>query len=147
MPIPFAGVFIYLGCGLLLWFTVYIIAPVGYNASLGRATGAAFLMALANAAVTALLQPALGWWCLLVLFVVFVVVVKVFLWLSFWRSLLAATVYFISLVMVSYLLSPGPKASPRGSNHPAATNPAMTARCHAEGRLRRVVDRNRWATE
>ena len=31
------------------------------------------------------------------------------------------------------------------SNHPAATNPAMTTRCHAEGEMRRFVDRNRYA--
>jgi hypothetical protein len=31
-------------------------------------------------------------------------------------------------------------------NHPAATNPATASRCHAEGYLRRLVDRNRSAT-
>ena len=30
-------------------------------------------------------------------------------------------------------------------NYPAATNPAMTSRFHAEGELRRFVDRNRSA--
>ncbi len=103
--IPFAGIFIYLGCGLLLWLTVYLIAPVGYNASFGRAIGAAFLMWLANIGVTSVLQPMLGWWCLLVLFVLSAVVVKVFLWLSFGRSLVAATVFFISQVAVSYFFS------------------------------------------
>jgi hypothetical protein len=29
-------------------------------------------------------------------------------------------------------------------NPPTATNPAMTARCHAETQLRRFVDQNRW---
>ncbi len=30
-------------------------------------------------------------------------------------------------------------------NHPAATNPAITARCQAGRHLRRFVDRDRWA--
>jgi hypothetical protein len=103
--IPFAGAFIYLGCGLLLWFTVYMIAPVGYNASLGRATGAALLMWIANIGVSSVLQPILGWWALLVSFVLSAVVVKVFLWLSFGRSLFAATVFFISQVAVTHFFS------------------------------------------
>jgi hypothetical protein len=115
MPLPPFGIALvmYLACGGLLWFTAYMLAPVGYEISLWRGVGAAILISLATMFFPELLKPLIGGWYMLALVVAHILIVKRILWLPFWRSLLTVVIYWVVLVAAYYVLFESPFAKGR----------------------------------
>jgi hypothetical protein len=115
MPLPPFGValVVYISCGGLLWFTAYMLAPVGYQISLWRGVGAAILSSIASVFLPELLNPLIGGWYMLALFAVHILIVKSVLWLPFWRSLLTVVIYWVVLVAAYYVLFESPLAKGR----------------------------------
>jgi hypothetical protein len=113
MP-PFGiALVMYISCGGLLWFTGHRLAPVGYQISLGRGVWTAILITVANIFAPQLLHPFIGDWDLLVLFLLHILIVKSLMWLSFWRSVLTVTIYWIVLAAAYYVLFESPWAKGR----------------------------------
>jgi len=112
MPLPPFGITIvvYLACGGVLWLTAHLLAPIGYQITLGRAVGCAILMSLANAFLPAILKPQIGDWYLPAIFLVHVVIAKSILWLPFWRSLFTVIIYWVVLVGAVWALFQSPWA-------------------------------------
>ena len=103
MLVPPFGILLvgYIVASGTLWFCSHLLAPVGYQVSLGRCLGAAVLITIADN-VSQLLRPWIGDFCILFLLVVCVLIIRGVLWLPFWRSLLTTIIY--TVVVGSFFL-------------------------------------------
>jgi hypothetical protein len=112
MPLPPFGIalVVYIACGGLLWFTAHLLAPVGYQVSLGRGMGAAVLISVAGMVCPGLMKPFIGGWYLLALVLVQVLIVRGILWLTFWRSVTTVVIYWVVTVAAYYVLFLSPLA-------------------------------------
>jgi hypothetical protein len=103
--LPF-GVFLvsYIACGGLLWFVAHLLAPVGYEISLGRGILTVFVITMFAALVSMFLKPMVGHWHVLVDLVGHVLIVRSFLRLSWGSSLTAVIIYWVALMAAVFFL-------------------------------------------
>jgi uncharacterized membrane protein len=88
-----------------MWFVAHQMAAVGRDISLSRAVVAVFLMGICCAGSELLTRPLVGDWHYLADFIVGILVAKWVLQLTFWRSLLAVTVYSIVMIGATVVIS------------------------------------------
>jgi hypothetical protein len=110
----------YISCGGLLWFTAYMLAPVGYQISLWRGVGAAILISITSMFLPELLKPLIGNWFMLALLLAHILIVRSVLWLPFLRSLLTVVIYWVTLVAAYYVLFESPLAKDRRTTSTSA---------------------------
>ena len=84
--------------GGVMWLVASQTAPFGQEVKLSQGIAAAILMGLCSQASSIWLSPLIGYWHILVLFVVWPLIVMPVLQLSFKRSLLAVIIYFVVMV-------------------------------------------------
>ena len=103
MLVPPFGILLvgYIVASGTLWFCAHLLAPVGYQVSLGRCFGAAVLITIADNA-SQLLRPWIGDLSILALLVLCVLIIQGVLWLGFWRSVITTIIY--TVVIGSFFL-------------------------------------------
>ena len=92
---------VYAACSGFLWICAHLLAPFGYQVSLGRCLAAAFLLTASEKAI-GLLDQWIGSWYLLVILLAFVLIIKGMLRLPFWRSVLITVIYCVVIGSITY---------------------------------------------
>src|SRR6185436_14202258 len=99
----------------VLWFCAHLLAPVGYQVSLGRCLGAAVLLTIVDK-VGYSLKPWIGDWYMLVVLVTSVLIVMGVLWLPFWQSVLTTIIYGVVVASLAHFFG-GPGQSPKRAEY------------------------------
>ena len=87
-----------------MWFVAHLLAPVGYQISLGRGIGAVFLITVVGSLLDMFLKPMIGDWNLLVEPAIDVLIVKSVLRLPLGRAVIAVIIYWVALAAAFYFL-------------------------------------------
>jgi len=81
-----------------MWFVAHQVAPAGREIRFTRAIVAVILIACFSEAAEHWLRPLVGYWTYALEFAASMILVMVFLQLTFWRSLLAVVIYWAVIV-------------------------------------------------
>jgi len=87
--------------GGVMWFVAYQMAPVGRDIPLSHGLIAVIVMGVCGAAAMLYLRPAIGQWYILAEFLAHGLVVKAVFQLSFGRSIVAVTVYWVVMLVAA----------------------------------------------
>ena len=88
----------------VLWAAIRLVAPAGYEFSLGRAVGAVFVLAVAGNSFHTYLGPVVGGWYLFFALLAYVPIVKICFELPLWRSAMIAVIYFGTVAVVYHFM-------------------------------------------
>ena len=91
--------------GAVMWLVAYQMAPTGRDVPLSHGLIAVIVMGLCGAAAMFYLRPAMGQWYVLAEFLAHGVVVKAMFQLSFGRSLVVVTVYWVVMLVAGIALA------------------------------------------
>src|SRR4026208_2013058 len=89
----------------LMWLVRYHMPPVGRDIPLSHGLIAVLVMGLCGAAATFYLRPAVGNWYILAEFLAHGIVVKAMFQLSFGRSMVAVTVYWVVMLVATFAIA------------------------------------------
>src|SRR5262245_5389190 len=92
----------YIMAGGLMWFVASQTAPFGREITLGKAILAVFFMGVCSGASTYWLRPMIGPLEFFIEIAAWIIVVKLILQLSFWRSVLAVFIYLVVMIAVGF---------------------------------------------
>jgi len=91
--------------GGVMWLVAYQMAPVGREIPLSHGLIAVIVMGLCGAASMLYLKPAIGQWHILAEFLAHGIVVKAMFQLSFGRSMVAVTVYWVVMLLAAIAIA------------------------------------------
>lgn len=95
--------------GGVMWFVSMQAAPIGREIRLSQAVAVVIVMGLCSVASNIWLKPLIGAWTFLVELAAWIIVVKLTLDLSFWRSLLAVVTYCVVMIAATVVIALGAK--------------------------------------